>query len=449
MEGNVSRYGNDARACAVNALYYGERENAYGDANINAALSECGLDRRDSALATALYYGVLQNRIFLDRCISKFSDLKLKKVHPRVLEILRVGAYQLLFMDKIPDSAAVNEAVKLAKATKNGYAAGYINALLRKIAASKGELKNIDEPDRLTRLSVEYSHPAELVKLLADSLPGTDIEALLRENNNVPPVSIRVNRLKTEPEALLKRLAGEGFSVRADPELPECLYLENCGAVTAIDAYNEGLFSVQDKASMLAVRALDPRAGGFIIDGCAAPGGKSLYAAELTENGAEILSCDIYAGKLSQIERNAERLGITSVKTLVCDAAAPREEYFGKADAVLADVPCSGLGIIRKKPDIRYKDLCEIAALPRLQLKILKSLTKYVRPGGTIVYSTCTILPRENEAVVREFLSGAPDFSLSPFFTGQSFAAPEGMLTLYPHINGTDGFFICKMTRKL
>lgn len=448
MDINENKYGNDARACAVNALFYGEKENAYGDANIGAALSECGLDKRNGALATALYYGVLQNRIYLDRCLSKFSDVKLKKVHPRVLEILRVGAYQLLFMDKIPDSAAVNEAVKLAKATKNARAAGYINALLRKIAASRSELSNIDAPDAISRLSVKYSHPPELVKLLFESLPGTDIEALLRENNKVPPVSVRVNRLKTEPEALFQRLSEEGFSVRADAELPECLYLENCGLITGIDAYNMGLFSVQDKASMLAVRALDPHPSDFIIDGCAAPGGKSLYAAELTHNGAKILSCDIYAGKLAQIEQNAERLGISSVKTLVCDAAAPKEEYFGKADAVLADVPCSGLGIIRKKPDIRYKDLCEIAALPKLQLKILKSLSKYVRPGGTLVYSTCTILPRENEAVVRAFLNGAPEFSLCPFFEGKGFAAPEGMLTLYPHIHGTDGFFISKMIRK-
>lgn len=448
----MKRYGmniDNARSCAVAALLSGERKKSYSDVNLNTILSENRLDGREKALAANLYYGVLQNRIYIDHCLSKYSSVKLNRVHPLVLNILRVGAYQILFLDRIPDSAAVNEAVKIAKSSGESRAAGYINALLRKIAASGGGLEDINAHDMDEYLSVKYSHPREVVKLIRKSLPQTDIEALLRENNKIPPVSIRANALKTTPEELREELSSTGIDAKPDADIKECMHIEASGDITDTDAYKTGLFSIQDKASMLAVLALEPCAGDFIIDGCAAPGGKSMYAAELTGDGAKILSCDIYDWKLRQIEQNAQRLGISCVKTLLCDALSPKEEYFGTADRVIADVPCSGLGIIRKKPDIRYKDLNEIAALPKLQLDMLISLSKYVKPGGILLYSTCTILPRENEEVIRAFLNRAPDFALCGFFEerGGPYRAPGGYITLFPHIHETDGFFICKMRK--
>ena len=438
----------DGRTCAVNALFIGERKSAYSDTNLDKVLSESRLDRREKALATNLYYGVLQNRIYIDHLLSEYSTVKLKKVHPVVLNILRVGAYQILFLDKIPSSAAVNEAVKIAKSTGNAKAGGYINALLRKISALTPGEKAVMSDDTDQYLSIKYSHPKDLVKKLSEFLSEADVEALLCENNKTPPVSIRVNALKTTPEKLREALSSDEITIKSDADVKDCMYIENCGNITDIKAYKDGLFSIQDKASMLSVRALEPCAGDFIIDGCAAPGGKSLYAAELTGDRARILSCDIYEHKLRQIEKNAQRLSISCVETLLCDALAPKPEYFSAADKVIADVPCSGLGIIRKKPDIRYKDINEIACLPKLQLGMLCSLSKYVKPGGFLLYSTCTILPEENEEVVRAFLSRAQDFELCPFESlGEAYPAPDGFITLYTHIHRTDGFFICKIRK--
>ena len=434
----------DARLCAVNALGEQERRSAYSDALLNDFLQGYDLDPRDAALASRLYYGVLQNKIYLDRRISRHCKLKLSKLHPKVRNILRVGAYQLIFCDKIPSSAAVNEAVKHTKITGNFKAAGMVNAILRRIAEDPRE--SLEFSTETERLSVTYSHPEELVSLFSGSI--SDVEALLKANNSIPPVTLRANTLRTNADELCQKLAGYG----AEKWIGDCLKLNSLGGVspTGLAEYSAGLFSVQDASSWLAVKALDPQPGELIIDGAAAPGGKTLCAAELSQNKAKILAFDIYEDKLELIKQNAKRLGVTCVETAIRDASVPDPALAGRADKVIADLPCSGLGIIRKKPDIRYRDLAEAAELPALQLKLLTALSTYVRPGGTVVYSTCTVLRRENEDVLFEFLKNNPEFYPEPFFEDMEapFRAEKGYLTLLPHIHGTDGFFISKLRRK-
>ena len=435
---------NDSRLCAVNALGEQERRNAYSDALLSDFLSGYDLEPRDAALTARLYYGVLQNKILLDRRISAHCSLKLSKLHPKVRNILRVGAYQLLFCDKIPASAAVNEAVKQTRITGNGRASGMVNAILRRISENpNAELSFSSETERL---SVTYSHPEELVRLLSESV--TDVEGLLKANNSIPPVSLRANPLKIKTEELEQLLKPYG----AEKWIENCLRLTSFGGSNPanLKEYAEGLFSIQDASSYLAVKALAPAAGELIIDGCAAPGGKTLCAAEKSGDRAKILAFDIYEDKLELIRSNARRLGINSVETALRDASIPDPGLIGRADRVLADLPCSGLGIIRKKPDIRYRDLSEAAELPALQLRLLTALSSYVRKGGTLVYSTCTVLNRENEEVLKAFLANNPDFSLEPIFEDMDapFRSSDGTLTLLPHVHGTDGFFISKLRRK-
>ena len=433
----------DPRLAAVNALGEQERRRAYSDALWDEFLSGAGLSGRDAALAARLYYGVLQNRILLDAHLAQRCDLPLKKLHSRVRNVLRVGLYQILFCDRIPASAAVNEAVKETRLVGVPRAAGLVNAVLRRAAASPALERGF--ASETERLSVLYSHPEALVRLLAADVP--DVEALLAADNTVPPVSVRPNPLKTDAADLTRRLAG--LDPRPGPG-GTLLLGGPASGLTGRDEYRSGLFSVQDSSSLLAVRALDPAPGQLIVDGAAAPGGKCLAAAELAGDKARILAFDIYENKLELIRQGARRLGISSVTAALRSAAEPDPDLCGRADRVIADLPCSGLGVIRKKPDVRYKDLSGLEALPALQLSWLDALSRYVRPGGVMVYSTCTVLKRENGGVVRAFLAGHPDFSPEPFFpdAGPSFRAPAGELTLLPHVHGTDGFFIARLRRR-
>lgn len=434
-----------ARLAAVNALTGFCSKNAYSDAEIKNILSDAGLDRRDAALATRLYYGVLQNMAYIDFFIQKYSAVRLKKMHPRVLNILRAGAFQILFSDRIPDFAAVSESVECARATGNSRACGLVNAVLRRLAAEKNELSLPEGLSEAERLSLLYSHPMALTERLM-SVFGGDTEALLAADNAAPPVTLRVNTLKGRPDEAVASLEAEGCRLKRDDMTDTCLYLSDGGRLDALEAFSAGLVSAQDKASQLAALALDPQPGDLITDVCAAPGGKSLAAAALSGNKAKIYAFDIYEEKLSAMKKSAARLG-ADIDLALRDALSPDPALAGRADRLIADVPCSGLGIIRKKPDIRYKEINP--ELPALQLEILRRSFAYLKPGGTAVYSTCTIIPEENRGVVEAFLADGTAEPV-PFFGEypEIYRAPEGMLTLLPHIHGTDGFFIAKL-RKL
>ncbi len=434
-----------ARETALNALIACRVDGAW----VNEALKECTardrLDSRDAALASRICYGVVQNRMRLDFFLNRLYHGK--RLHPIVRDLLHMGLYQIYDMDRIPESAAVNESVALTRKYCPGQpkAPGLVNGILRSAIRTKG---TIPEP---TSYEEKYSHPAELISLLKRALPKGTLETMLIADNQAPPPTVQVNTLKTTSEEMISLLAEDGVQAQVHPWCPDSLILHATGRMEQLRAFRQGLLYVQDPASRLSVLCAQlPQTGGRVLDCCAAPGGKSFAAALAMKNRGEILSCDIHPHKVTLIQSGAERLGFTSIRPLLQDAASFVPAWEKSMDAVLADVPCSGLGIIRKKPDIRYKNLEETEQLPMLQLKILRNVSRYVRPGGTLMYSTCTVLPRENEEVVERFLQENSDFRLQPLSLPAEFEDNHsGMLPLIPGQHDTDGFFICRMRRKL
>lgn len=436
-----------AREAAMLTLTACERQGAWSDGYLKKILREQRLDRRDAALAARLCYGVLQNRLLLDWHLSRFCKSRLDALELKVLCNLRVAVYQILFLDKVPHSAAVNEAVELTKKhCRNPRAAGMVNGILRAMLRQP-EVPTPDEGDREKTLSIQYSHPLWLVREFVELLGQEGAEALLAADNEQPPTAAQVNSLRTTPEELAQELREEGAEVQPHPWLPGCLYLKGAGNLERLTAFQEGRFYVQDPAARLAVTAAGVEPGSRVLDCCAAPGGKSFAAAIDMENRGEVVSCDIHPHKIRLLEAGRERLGLTSIAPGLQSAAEARQDWVDAFDTVLTDVPCSGLGIIRKKPDIRYKDPKALDGLPRVQREILDNCARYVRPGGVLLYSTCTLRPKENGDVVEGFLSAHPQFALEPFVLPHWGEQP-GQVTFWPHIHGTDGFFVAKLRRK-
>ena len=432
-----------ARETALNALIACRKDGAWSNSVLKTYTIRDGLDRREAALASRLCYGVLQNRGKLDFYLQQLLTGKLKDLHPVVHDILHLGLYQLFEMDKIPESAAVNESVTLAKkyCRKQRFAPGLVNAVLRGAIRQKDSLK---EP---ARLEDRYSHPEKLVKLLRQNL-GDKLEQMLRADNEAPDMVIQTNTLKISTQELMQRLEGEGVSVKAHSWMEDCLVLADTGRLEQLPAFLEGLFYVQDAAAKLAVLCAKLPKDAKVLDCCAAPGGKSFAAAIAMGGTGHITSCDVHEHKISLIDSGAKRLGFHNITAGVQDASQCKEAWLEQMDAVIADVPCSGYGIIRKKPDIRLKDPDTMRELPALQLAILKNQARYVKPGGVLLYSTCTVLKRENEDVVESFLKANTDFTIEKLELPNIF--PEntnGMLTLVPGEYDTDGFFICRMRR--
>lgn len=435
-----------ARETAVLTLAACEKQGAWSDGHLKRAIREQGLDRRDGALCARLCYGVLQNKLLLDWRLGRVCSMGLERLEPKVLCALRVGAYQLLFLDKIPPSAAVNEAVELAKRhSRNPRAAGLVNGVLR--ALLREDAPEVKGKDELETLSIRYSHPRWLVEEFAGLLGLEGGEALLAADNGQPPTTAQVNGLRTTPEGLSSELREAGAEVQPHPWLEGCLLLTGTGDLERLAPFQRGEFYVQDAASRLAVLAAGPEPGQRVLDCCAAPGGKSFAAAILMENRGELISCDIHPHKIKLLEAGRDRLGLSVITPTLQNAAQRREDWAEGFDVVLTDVPCSGLGIIRKKPDIRYKDPEPLKGLPRVQRSILDNCAQYVRPGGVLLYSTCTLLKRENDAVVDGFLGDHPDFAPEPFVLPHLGEQP-GRITFWPHIHGTDGFFAAKLRRK-
>ncbi len=433
----------DAREAALEALL-ALRHGEWADEALDRAIRSRGLAPRDAALCTQLTYGVLQTRGYLDFVIASASSLKPNKIAPKVTEILRIAVYQILYLDKIPVSAAVNEAVSQTRRLANPRAASFVNAVLRRIASSPAP--EVPGDDGVRSLSVRFSHPEPLVRLLLDTFGAERTRSLLEADNAPAPTVLRLNTLRGDAETLCGILREQGMELAPVEGLPCAVTVEKSGNPTDFPGFSQGLFTVQDTASQLDVLALDPQPGEEVLDMCAAPGGKSCAAAACMQNRGRIISCDLYETKLPLIDDGARRLGVSIIETVPIDATVRVSRFENRFDRVLADVPCSGLGVIRKKPDIRYKDLSESEALPELQGRILENAGRYVRPGGVLVYSTCTILPRENEEVVRRFLSAHAEFSPEPF-TLPAAGACDGMRTLYPDTDGTDGFFIARLRR--
>lgn len=435
-----------ARETALNALIACRKEDAWPNGVLKNAIRHDRLDSRDAALATRLCYGVLQNRNKLDFYLKQLLTGKLKDLHPVVRDILHLGLYQLYETERIPDSAAVNESVTLAKKyCKNPKAASLINGVLRSAVRTRGQL---EQPKSYAEL---YSHPDELISLLKENLPKGKLEGMLIADNAAPQTVVQVNTLRASVSNLVERLEKEHVTARPHLWMENCLVLSGAGDLEKLPAFREGLFYVQDPAAKLSVLCAGLEGKNLrVLDCCAAPGGKSFAAAIAMKGKGQITSCDVYPHKVALIESGAARLGIGNITPRLQDATEVVPEWSSAMDVALVDVPCSGLGIIRKKPDIRYKNLQQTQALPALQKKILETQARYVKPGGVLLYSTCTVLRRENEEIVEGFLKDHGDFSLEKLLLPSPLPYNEtGMLTLIPGQYDTDGFFICRMRRNV
>ena len=436
-----------ARETALNALIACRKEGAWSNGVLKTYIQRDRLDSRDASLATRLCYGVLQNRMKLDHYLSQLLTGKLKDLHPAVRDILHLGLYQIYELDKIPQSAAVNESVALTKkyCPKVRSAPGLVNAVLRKATQTKGSLK---EPESL---AVRYSHPENLLVLLRSYVGEARLEPMLSANNAAPQTVIQVNTCKITRDGLLEKLTSEGVAAQPHGWMPDCLVLSGTGNLEYLPSFREGLYYVQDPAAKLSVLCAQlPREDIRVVDCCAAPGGKSFAAAVAMGGRGEIFSSDLYEHKKTLIEKGAQRLGFENIHASQRDGAEPVPEWKESMDAVIVDVPCSGYGIIRKKPDIRFKDPDTMKDLPKLQLQILCAQAEMVKKGGVLIYSTCTLVRRENEGVVEKFLKTHPDFRLEALPLPEPFPKNEsGMLALVPGEYDTDGFFIAKLRRNV
>lgn len=439
-----------ARGAAAQALQAVLDKGQRSDRALDAAVRREKLDARDRALCAQLVYGVLQNRLRLDYILARHVSRPLERVDSRVRLVLELGVYQLLFLDKIPASAAVNESVALAKRWAAGAAGGFVNGVLRTVDRQRHHLPPLpdEQEDFAAHWSLQTSHPLWLVERLCRQYGRDMARQILSSHAAPPPVTVRVNRLRTTREAVMDELRRQGVEMREHPQLINCILLPRLGELLSSPLFTQGKITVQDAASILCVDLLDPRPGQTVLDCCAAPGGKSCYIGEKMHNQGTLLASDLHGNKIARIDQAAARLGITILQSVARDAGVYWAPWADKADALLCDVPCSGLGVIGKKPEIRYKDPAEIARLPAVQKRILDNVCRYVKPGGTLVYSTCTIVEEENQQVVEDFLARHGEFALCPLDTSVTGPVPEGMVQLLPHLHGTDGFFMAKMRRR-
>ncbi len=436
-----------AREAAYRSLFLCERDKKYSSLEIDASIRRFGLEGADKGLYTALVYGVIERRITLDHIIAKLSVKPVDSLDNEVLVLLRLGLYQLIYLDRIPDSAAVNETVNSAK--KNApRAASFINALLRGFLRTmdKNDLPYPDKSDKREYLSVRYSVGYDVLDTLMASVD--DVEAVLAAFERQPDVTLRVNTLKISREELLARLNESGIEAAPTAYSPYGVRLTQKSLPAGVmELISEGFVYIQDEASQIAICAASPASDTAVIDTCACPGGKSFSAAILMENRGEVKSFDLHKNKLSLIDKGAERLGITIIETAERDGSRRDEALVEYADTVICDVPCSGLGVIAKKPEIRYKSAAEFSRLPEIQYSILKNASAYVKHGGVLLYSTCTLNKAENGDVVERFLGECDGFEAEDFSVGD-IKSEGGKITLTPHVHGTDGFFVAKLRRK-
>ncbi len=383
-----------------------------------------------------MVYGVLENKYYLDYIIKQFIHTPIEKMKSADKMILRLGIYQIGFMNSVPEYAAVNESVILAKKYCKGRA-GFINGVLRHYIREKDAVEFPKrEDDLIEYLSVKYSYEKWIIEEWLTRYDEEFVEQLLEAGNRTPDLVLRVNTLKNEKDVLKARMIENGYEAKDGHICKQAIHVKG-SKILKTKAYERGLFSVQDESSMLVVNIMDPKPGDYIIDTCAAPGGKTLAMAEKMENQGKISAWDVYRRKLNIIDKEAARLGIDIIETNPWDGTNLNSELIMKADKVLVDAPCSGLGVIRRKPEIKYKELTtELKDLPKKQRAILETSSRYVKPGGVLVYSTCTVTTEENENVVKDFLTSNPEFE------------QVEILQLLPNVNDTDGFFICKMVRK-
>lgn len=410
------------RGLAARAICKIETEKAYSNLLINSLLKESELTKEDKALATLIIYGTLDRKVVIDYYLKKFVNTPLKKIKPYTLAVMRTAVYQIKFTDRIPNSAAVNEAVKLIKNSNEAYNSGFVNAVLRSVADNEIELPSGND---INSISVRYSCPASLVSVLIKDYGAEDTKAFLQNSLLPPPLFLRVNTTKTSAEDLKLRLESKGIA--AQNVFKDAIKADGITNIEELDEFANGLFHVEELACQMAISALGIEENDRVLDLCAAPGGKSFTAAEETHKG-EVISCDIYEKRTHLIEKGAARLGLQNISTRVLDATKPNFDE-ASFDKIICDVPCSGFGVIRRKPDIKYKPVNSFDELISTQREILNNASSYLKQGGKILYSTCTLHRAENDDVVNEFLENHKDFKLNYIHT------------FLPQTDGTDGFF--------
>ncbi|MBQ0098307.1 MAG: 16S rRNA (cytosine(967)-C(5))-methyltransferase RsmB [Oscillospiraceae bacterium] len=440
----------NVRRIAYNAINRVLDDGAYSAIVIDTLCKEYNLSQLDSSFLSALTYGVLERKILLDYIIEQYSSIRFSKIDKDTLSVLRLGVYQLCFMDKVPNNAAVNESVKLAKSLKLFRSSGFINAILRNIARNDCKYTLPNNEDMIKYFSVKYSCPADLVKSFISSY-GEDIaERILKSFENRPQLTIRVNILKTSKQELQESLKKQGIEVEEVSYLLNALSIKNTGAIEKTEEYKKGLFYVQDASSQLCCEILDAKENDILCDVCSAPGGKSFYSAIKMNNKGTIHSFDIHNHKIRLIDDMAKRLGINIIDSSIRDASDKRA-VLPNCNKLLCDVPCSGFGIIRRKPEIRYKKDINIDLLPQLQYSILCSNCEKIPTGCTVVYSTCTLNNKENKDIVEKFLSEHKNFEPVSITLPENIThlvnEPAYMLTIIPGVYNSDGFFISKFKK--
>ncbi|HEY3368589.1 MAG TPA: 16S rRNA (cytosine(967)-C(5))-methyltransferase RsmB [Symbiobacteriaceae bacterium] len=446
-----------AREAALRALWDIDVKESYANLALDARLTGSKLEGRDRGLATELVYGVTRRRGAVDWAILQVADRPLEKIDPWIRNVLREAVYQVLYMDRVPHRAAVDEAVELAKQYGHAGVAKFVNGVLRNFLRKLPTLPWPDPAeDPVGALSVLHSHPEWLVEAWSGRYGTEEAIRLMEASNRVPPLTIRANRTKGTREQVAEALAAEGVKTEPAPLSPDGLIVHDLTAVSFLDrlkAMKAGLFTVQDESSMLVAPVLDPQPGWTVLDVAAAPGGKATHLAERMAGQGKVIAVDIHAHKVELIEHAARRLGLPNVEGVCADARELGKMMPERADAVLCDVPCSGLGTLARRPDARWrKSESDVLNLVPIQRAILDSAALCLKPGGVLVYSTCTIEPRENQDLVESFVASHPDFAfddIRPYLPEPLRAeAGTGYIQLLPHIHGTDGFFMARMIRR-
>ncbi|MDF9408158.1 16S rRNA (cytosine(967)-C(5))-methyltransferase RsmB [Pelotomaculum isophthalicicum JI] len=445
-----------ARELALQVLRAVEEDGAYANLALNQVLERYRPGKLDRAFATELTYGTLRTRNTLDWVLAQFIKKPLKSQTVILRNILRLGVYQLIFMSRVPPSAACNEGAEMARRHGHAGSVKFVNGVLRNVSRQIKEIKFPEmADDPVAHISLRYSHPAWLVEGWLARFGQEETISLCRANNEPAPNTVRTNNLKLTRAELANRLREDGLTVRETAYAPEGLNIEDFFSLNSLTAFKEGLFQIQDESSMLAGRALMPRPGARVLDACGAPGGKTTHLAELMENRGEILAVDIHPHKLALIEENCRRLGINIVKSLAMDAGRLPEQLREWADFILVDAPCTGLGVLRRRPDARWrKEPGQLPGIVRLQSGILKSAARCLKKNGVLVYSTCTITREENFGQIEDFLACQPDFipeDLRPYLPvslDEQGTMHSGYLEILPHRHGMDGFFISRMRKK-
>ena len=445
-----------ARRLALEVLYKIEVKNAYSRVALDSALSAHELSKEDRALVTELVYGVIRHLNTLDWVLNTYSfKRKIEEFSPYVRNILRLGAYQLMYLDRIPAYAAINESVEMSKEFEHSGVVSLVNALLRAVSDNIGDIVYPDQQKNLSHyLSIKYSHPQWLITRWLSRLGEKETIQLCEVNNQAPGLSIRTNKLKTTREELMRILENEDLKVEVSSSTPEGLKIKNFVSLTRLESFKKGLFTVQGESSQLISYILAPEPGETVLDACAAPGGKTTHMAELMKNTGSIIALDVRKARLEMIKENCRRLGVTNVKAELLDATKAGSLYSKKVERCLVDAPCSSIGVIQSQPEVRWnRDYREtLVKMPQLQSAILDAASLCVKPKAVLVYAVCSLEPEEGERVIEKFLKERPLFHLEsvkqylPLFN-EELVDENGFLKVYPHRHHMDGMFACRLVR--